>query len=121
MRLISVRFPAAFPFHPNWKKSVAHRLYWDISASLDHVVPVSRGGPWNEPENLVTACSRCQYQKRNLPLDVLGWALRFPAATSWDGGVSRYRRLWETLGCPVGNHPAWIAAFERAYANTGWG
>jgi 5-methylcytosine-specific restriction endonuclease McrA len=73
LRLLSLRFPLEFPAHPNWKKSEVHAAYWDISTTVDHLQPVSRGGAWNEMENLVTACARCQYQKGNLPLDVLGW------------------------------------------------
>lgn len=51
MRLVSLRFPEAFPHHPNWKRSVAHRLYWDISATIDHVEAVSTGGDWRSEEN----------------------------------------------------------------------
>ena len=71
MRLISVRFGDTFGYHLNWKAEVTHRLYWDIQASLDHVVPVSGGGDWQALDNLATACSRCQYQKGNRSLEDL--------------------------------------------------
>jgi hypothetical protein len=113
LRLLSLRFGDVFPFHPNWKKSEAHRAYWDISTSLDHAVPVSRGGEWHAIENLVTACARCQYQKANHPLEVLGWERRV-AESDWDGLVGQYRALWESSGNPPGNHKQWIATFEQA-------
>lgn len=90
MRLLSLPFPVAFPHHPNWKKSECHRAYWDISTSVDHIQAVARGGNWQDMENLATACSRCQYQKSNLRLDVLGWRVVPPAWGEWDGLVDLY-------------------------------
>jgi hypothetical protein len=110
MRLISARFPHEFAYHPNWKMSVAHRLYWDISTSLDHAVAVSRGGAWQDTGNLVTVCARCQYQKGNLTLGSLGWARREPRP-GWDGLVRYYRPLWDWCGQPTGNYRAWLSAF----------
>jgi hypothetical protein len=43
-------------------------------ATIDHVVPVSRGGGW-ELENLVTACFDCNNEKGDKTLGELGWTL----------------------------------------------
>ena len=102
MGLISRRFPKEFPVHPNWKRPVTHRSFWDISATVDHVVPVSRGGGLDEIENLTTACARCQYQKRNHELAVLGWELRSAPPSDWDGsraGTASYGTCW--IGRPA--------------------
>jgi hypothetical protein len=113
LRLLSNRFPEALPFHANWKKSETHPAYWDIATSLDHVSAVSRGGDWKAVENLATACYRCQHQKSNHSLDVLGWKRR-SQKSDWDGLTRRYRRLWTLLGQPSGTHRDWIEAFEQA-------
>jgi hypothetical protein len=36
--------PERFPFHPNWKTDVTHPAYWEVSATIDHLTPVTRGG-----------------------------------------------------------------------------
>lgn len=115
LRLVSRCFPEQFPYHPHWKRSATHKAYWDISTSIDHVHAVSMGGDWDEPANLATACARCQYQKSNLSLELLGWRAR-RCASSWDGLTRFYRRLWERAGSPAGGHQRWIAAFEARRA-----
>jgi hypothetical protein len=39
LRLISELFPKEFPWHPNWKQGVGHSLYWELSPTVDHVIP----------------------------------------------------------------------------------
>jgi 5-methylcytosine-specific restriction endonuclease McrA len=49
------------------------------SASVEHIIPLSRGGT-NDPENVVLACRRCNFSKqdrllsewRPRPIDLLG-------------------------------------------------
>jgi 5-methylcytosine-specific restriction endonuclease McrA len=116
LRLISVAFPVEFPFHPNWRRDVAPRPYWDISTSVDHVHAVSTGGNFQDPANLVTACARCQYHKSSLPLEALGWELSaWVEPGAWDGLMSEYPALWEATGRPdKRHHQGWIRAFSRA-------
>jgi 5-methylcytosine-specific restriction endonuclease McrA len=112
LRLISTAFPSTFPYHPKWRKDIAPRAYWDISTSVDHIRAVSTGGDWQDPGNLATACARCQYQKSNLPLTMLGWTHHPVTRMDWDGGVGLYRNLWEALGRPqTREHSTWIRAF----------
>lgn len=115
MRLISMRFPEAFPYHPNWKRSVAHRLYGDISTTVDHVEAVSTGGDWLAADNLETACARCQYQKSNRSLESLGWSRRREPGAAWDGLVPQLRPLWRALGHPAGNYEQWVNTFEAVW------
>jgi 5-methylcytosine-specific restriction endonuclease McrA len=116
LRLISVAFPIEFPFHPNWRRDIAPRPYWDISTSVDHVHAVATGGHSQDPANLATACARCQYQKSSLPLEALDWKLRGPVKPgAWDGMQSEYPALWEATGRPdERHHKSWIRAFSAA-------
>jgi hypothetical protein len=118
MRLASGRLGTGFGYQKNWRSDLTHRLYWDLSTSLDHVGPVSLGGSWWEVSNLATACWRCQEQKSNLPLSDLGWTLKRPEG-SWDGLSGAYRDLWWVCGQPnPREHEPWINAFERAWGAT---
>jgi 5-methylcytosine-specific restriction endonuclease McrA len=117
LRLISVAFPMDFPFHPNWRKDICSRAYWDISTSIDHVHAVSVGGDWQDPSNLATACARCQYQKSNLTLETLGWTVRHPVQ-DWDGLARFHETLWVELGRPDPTvHRPWLRTFARLERN----
>ena len=95
MRLISREFPKQFPFHSNWKTNETHPAYWSLSATHDHVVPVSRGGESLGQSNLVTACWPCNSRKSGLLLGDIGFELRdVPAESTWGGLADLYRPLW---------------------------
>jgi 5-methylcytosine-specific restriction endonuclease McrA len=111
--LISELLPAEFPWHPNWKRDVAHRVYWDLSTTLDHAEAVSTGGDWQAEANLVTACARCQYQKGNRSLADLGWQIN-RTTTAWDGMTALLPDLFEHAG-----RPARMAARVAEYGR--WG
>jgi hypothetical protein len=49
----SERRGSKFPFHPNWKTEATHPAYWEVGATIDHMVPVTLGGA-DEPANWVT-------------------------------------------------------------------
>ena len=40
IRLVSRLLPSEFPFHSKWKMSETHMIYWELSPTIDHVVPV---------------------------------------------------------------------------------
>jgi len=109
--LVSQLLPIEFPWHPNWKRDVAHRFYWDLSTTLDHVEAVSTGGDWQAEGNLVTACARCQYQKGNRTLADLGWDAR-RVTGAWDGLTALLPELWERAGRPA-RMGAWVTAYRR--------
>lgn len=56
------------------------------AATVDHVVPKSRGGQ-DSWENMVACCLRCNNKKGDRTLNQLGWKLRFtpraPHGTRW--------------------------------------
>jgi len=85
IRLLSMILPREFPAHPNWKMSVAHMVYWELFPTIDHVVPVARGGA-DTAENWVTTSMVRNAAKSNWTLEELGWTLKpIDTVSSWDG------------------------------------
>lgn len=78
-----------FPEQARWGRRNAekHCALSALTASLDHVVPHSRGGS-NDTENLVTACGPCQFGRSDWTLEEVGVCdprTRLPVVDSWDG------------------------------------
>ncbi len=85
LRLLSRLLPAEFPAHPNWKMSESHMIYWELFPTVDHVVPVARGGS-DTPDNSVTTSMVLNSAKSNWTLSELRWTLLPPGdPSSWDG------------------------------------
>ena len=85
LRLLSLLLPDALPFHRNWKMSACHPMYWDLCPTIDHVVPVARGG-LDEEANWVSTSMLRNAAKANWTLDELGWQLCPPGhRDGWDG------------------------------------
>ncbi len=87
LRLLSRALPVEFPYHPNWKMDACHLAYWELVPTIDHIVPIARGGA-DEPANWVTTSMLRNSAKSNWTLDELGWEL-LPCGdfTQWDGVV----------------------------------
>lgn len=85
LRLLSALMPEEFPSHPNWKMSESHLVYWELFPTIDHVVPVARGGS-DDKTNWITTSMLKNSAKANWTLDELGWSLFPPGAIEeWDG------------------------------------
>jgi hypothetical protein len=97
LRLMSELLPAAFPYHEHWKTDQCHFAYWELAPTLDHVVPVSRGGD-NSDENIVTTSAVRNAAKANFTLDELGWSIK-PAGDygKWDGLVSWFVHMSDKI------------------------
>ena len=116
LRLISKRLPQEFPFHSNWKMTDTHPAYWELAPTVDHIIPVARGGADSE-ENWITTSMLRNAAKANWTLDELGWPLLPPGDFSeWDGltrwmvgyveqhgipGQDRYIVRWHKAACEV--------------------
>ncbi len=89
LRLLHIVLGDDFPAHPNWKVSETHPAFWELFPTVDHVVPISRGG-CDDESNLVTASMLSNQAKNQWTLDDLGWK-RHPAGDvkEWDG-LSRW-------------------------------
>ena len=90
LRIISLRLPVDFPFHRNWKTDECHFAYWELAPTIDHVIPVSRGGTDDET-NWVTTSMVKNAAKANFRLEEIGWSL-LPEITGagWDGLTSYF-------------------------------
>lgn len=124
LRLLSYLMPDAFPFHKNWKMSECHLAYWQLLPTVDHIVPVSRGGE-NKESNLVCTSQLRNSAKSNWLLKELGWQLHKPGnVNEWDGLLTwfmayvvenpkiledSYMRLW---------HKAAMRAIETTMRST---
>jgi len=85
LRVLSSVLPAEFPFHRNWKMSETHQSYWELFPTLDHIIPVARGGADNE-DNIVSTSMLRNSAKSNWKLEELGWSLHPPGdIRQWDG------------------------------------
>ncbi|WP_256816033.1 HNH endonuclease [Cytobacillus sp. Bac17] len=101
LRLLSEIYPSEFPFHPNWRFSECHPAYWDLFPTIDHIVPVTRGGT-NNIENLVTTSMKRNSAKSNFTLEELDWKLYTPSINeNWDGKLSWFIKM-------IAEHPAFL-------------
>ena len=85
LRLLSNLMPEEFPFQKNWKMSECHFGYWQLSPTIDHIIPVSRGGTDDESNWVCTSQLR-NSAKSSWLLEELGWQLHSSGDLSdWDG------------------------------------
>ena len=83
--LLSRMLPEEFPTHPNWKMSATHFAYWELWPTIDHVVPVTRGG-LDEASNWVCTSMIRNAAKGHWKLEELQWPLRSGGDyRDWDG------------------------------------
>ena len=102
LRLLSKLLPDEFPFHPNWKMSETHIAYWELFPTVDHIVPIARGGIDLE-ENWVTTSMIRNSAKSNWTLEELDWELLAPGEIRpWSGLMSWFLEY-------VDHHPALLA------------
>jgi len=85
LRLVSLTLPSLFPYHPNWKMDQCHIAFWTLSPTVDHIIPVARGGA-DDAENWATTSMYRNSSKSNWLLDEIGWSLHPRGKLSdWDG------------------------------------
>lgn len=87
LRLLARTLPIDFPYHLNWKMDACHLAFWELVPTIDHIVPIGRGG-LDEPTNWVSTSMLHNSAKSNWTLDELGWSL-VPCGdfAQWDGLV----------------------------------
>lgn len=85
LRALSLIAPEEFPAHPNWLMSQSHFAFWELFPTIDHLIPVARGGVDDE-SNWVTTSMLRNSAKAHWMLDELGWTLSPPGDyAEWDG------------------------------------
>jgi len=95
LRLISDALPQYFPYHRNWKMSATHVAYWELTPTVDHILPVALGGADDEA-NWACCSMLTNGIKANWTLEQLGWEL-LPAGefAQWDGLLGWFVRQME--------------------------
>jgi hypothetical protein len=85
LRLLSALLPNQFPYHPHWKIDATHPMYWELSPTVDHVVPVAGGGLDNET-NWMSVSMLTNGRKSKWTLEDLGWSIvQAGDIKAWDG------------------------------------
>lgn len=87
LREMHRRLPSVLPLGDSGVDD--HPAYMILRWTYDHVVPHAAGGT-NDPQNLVTSCGACNFNKGNCTLDELRLSdprLRDAATSGW-GGLS---------------------------------
>jgi HNH endonuclease len=88
LRILSLRLPNAFPYHKNGKTDECHFAFWELFPTIDHVIPVSRGGKDDET-NWVTTSMAKNAAKANFTMEEIDWKL-LPRGDvkEWDGQLA---------------------------------
>jgi len=95
LRALTQAMPEDFPADANWTYAHTHPAYWELSPTLDHILPVARGGA-DDDDNLVTTSMLRNAAKANWTLAELGWSLRPPGdRATWDGLLGWFMRYVE--------------------------
>lgn len=95
--------PAEFPWTD--RNASSHPAGLLLAATPDHVVPMACGGD-TTPNNLVTACGTCQYNKGSCTIDELSLAdprARQPASDGWRGLTESVASVAAMDRVPPGN------------------
>lgn len=95
LKMISFFYPKEFPYHAHWKMTDTHVAYMELIPTIDHIVPISKGGS-DSIENWVTTSMNKNAKKSNWTLDEIGWKL-YPAGNidDWDGLTKLFISLVE--------------------------
>jgi len=96
LRIISALLPDVFPYHPNWKMSACHIAYWELLPTIDHIIPVARGGN-NQETNWLTTSQLHNSAKSNWMLQEIGWQILSPGnLAEWDGLIGWFLEFTAT-------------------------
>lgn len=95
LKMISFFYPKEFPYHAHWKMTDTHVAYMELIPTIDHIVPISKGGS-DSIENWATTSMNKNAKKSNWTLDEIGWKL-YPAGNidDWDGLTKLFISLVE--------------------------
>lgn len=112
LRILSTVLPNEFPYQSNWKTDCTHPAYWELSPTVDHLVPVSRGGR-DDPSNWVTTSMARNSAKLNSTIEELGWSIQPPGdLQAWDGLLGWF--LEYAVKHPETIRGAWMKQWHRA-------
>lgn len=120
IKLLSIEFPHIFKYHTNWKMTETHTVYWELFPTIDHLIPIARGGQDIESNWITTSMIR-NSAKSNWTLEELNWRLHDSGKLDiWDGltncflDLTNKNQLYEKDSYLK----AWKVALLRAKAKT---
>lgn len=95
LRALSKLFPEAFPFQTNWKMGQCHMAFWQYTPTIDHLIPVARGGA-DDASNWVTTNMLHNAAKSNWLMEELDWKLHPPGnGQDWCGLSEEFLQIVE--------------------------
>ncbi len=93
IKILTIEFPEIFKYHKNWKMSETHMIYWELFPTIDHLIPIARGGK-NIYDNWVTTSMVRNSAKSNWTIEEIGWKLfERGQRKNWDGLVKCFLDL----------------------------
>jgi len=94
LRVLSLLYPSALPYHRNGDFDIGHFIYWTHIASPDHKDAHAHGGD-STLGNLVTSCYLCNHRKNSARHEEFGVnLLPEPTYANWDGLSLLYQNLY---------------------------
>ncbi len=116
IKLLTFEFPDIFKYHKNWKMSETHIVYWELFPTIDHLIPIARGGQDNESNWITTSMIR-NSAKSNWTIEELGWRLYDKGEIDkWDGLINCFLDL--TNKNPLYENDSFIKAWKVALLRT---
>jgi hypothetical protein len=93
IKILTIEFPDIFKYHRNWKMTDTHMIYWDLFPTIDHLIPIARGGHDNENNWITTSMIR-NSAKSNWTIEEIGWELHEKGQLdNWDGLLQYFIEL----------------------------
>ncbi len=93
IKLLTLEFPDIFKYHRNWKMTETHTVYWELFPTIDHLIPIARGGQDLE-SNWVTTSMIRNSAKSNWTLEELNWKLHDSGQLNeWNGLINCFLDL----------------------------
>ena len=85
LRIFSEKLPERFTFQSQGETFESYVVYRDFQPSMDHIIPISRGGT-NDPSNWATTSVKGNSAKSIFTLEQLNWHLHTQGDIhEWDG------------------------------------
>ncbi len=93
IKILTIEFPDIFKYQVNWKMSETHIVYWHLFPTIDHLIPIARGGQ-NSESNWITTSMMRNSAKSNFLLEEINWKLYDRGRLSeWDGLTNYFFKL----------------------------
>lgn len=95
LTLLHIELPEIFKYNGGWKLENCHIIFWELFPTVDHIVPITKGGS-DDVCNLLTISMIGNTRKKNETLENLRWKI-LPQGNirDWDGLTDIFLKLME--------------------------